>query len=95
MRTRDCVYAWVDRMLKGESGRPLKANSCHSDGNYFVSYSTPVARYVDGKFEVATRKYSVTTSKLQNYIRGAIPSSLIVEVPEIGSCGSRPWYTAA
>lgn len=84
MRTEDCVVEWVESMLHGGIVKKgLKANSCHADGNFFISYSTPVARFVDGKFEVATRKYSCTTSKLQGYLRRNIPHDMKKDVFEI------------
>lgn len=85
MRTEKCVKGWVELMINGyteEYGR-LIANSCRAEGYNFISYSTPIARFCGDHFELSKKKYSVTTSKQQNYLRKYIPSSMLVEVETI------------
>lgn len=84
MKTEDAVKNWVRLVLWDYDTRGgLRANSCHGIGEYFVSYDTPIARYVDGKIEVSTKKYSRTTSRHQGYLRRTIPTDRIVLVDEI------------
>lgn len=83
-RTEDCIRGWVELMVNGQTtvGR-LVSNSCHASGYEFVSYNTPIAKFCGNHFELSTRKYSVTTSKQQTYLRRHIPSTMLVEVYEI------------
>ena len=46
------------------SGRTLQ-----TDGNKLINYSTIIAYFEEDKLYLNTRKYSVTTSKIQNKLR--------------------------
>ena len=83
MRTEDCVKAWIGAVCSGDLGYCGRASSCHASGDKFVSYSTPVCRFREGAFELATKKYSVTTSKLQGYLRRNIPTGMLKEVETV------------
>ena len=85
MRTENCVKGWVELMVNGftkENGK-LVANSCHAEGEIFISYSTPIAKFCGDHFELAKKKYSATTSKQQTYLRRHIPNGMLVEVDHI------------
>lgn len=87
MKTRECVAKFVNDMLDfGLVSKGVRANSCQGIGRFFVSYNTPICEFTVGrKFRLATKKYSVTTSKQQNYLRFFIPSDMLEEVVEIKS----------
>lgn len=54
------------------------------DGNRLINYSTCIAqRNEDGTFTVNSTKYSVTTSKLQTYVRDTIGKGNYKEVTNI------------
>lgn len=46
-----------------------KGRTLYTDGNNLVNYSTTMATLRDGKVYLNTKKYSVTTSKIQSQIR--------------------------
>lgn len=63
---RGCVEAFV-------AGRRCKAGSVESTGTVLYSYSTVIARWLDnGALEMNCAKYSVTTSKMQSFLRSAV-----------------------
>ena len=70
MRTEDAVVAWIQNCLDGIDNL-VWASSCHGDGNKFYSYSTPICKFYpcDKHFVLNPKKYSVTTTKLQNCLR--------------------------
>ena len=83
MCTKDAVRKWVESRGTSEKHKIYRANSCFNQGDMFYSYSTPIAFYTNGMFKLNKRKYSVTTSRLQNILRCAIPSDKLVEVDKI------------
>lgn len=75
-------YTQVERAIAERV--PFTGNSCRGvldyDGAYIVySYSTPIAQVFDGKYSLNARKYSVTTSRLQNIIRRAWANNNVIE----------------
>ncbi len=67
-------YATMPALIATRS--PFTHGSCHAytdtDGEYrIVSYSTLIATAKDGALWLNARKYSMTTSRLQNIIRKA------------------------
>lgn len=83
MKTETAVMNWVKKVLWNYDVGGMKASSCHGEGEYFLSYNTPIARFVNGKIELATKKYSSTTSRHQGYLKRTIPGDLLVEVEEV------------
>lgn len=47
-----------------------------------VNYSTPLVRYANGVYYINTKKYSVTTSKIQTYINRYINNNFTNEQVE-------------
>lgn len=47
-----------------------------------VNYSTPLVRYSNGVYYINTKKYSVTTSKIQHYINRHIENYFTNEIVE-------------
>jgi len=80
--TENAVKGWVRKMLNFPEGRGLRymASSASSAGNIFYSYATPIVKFTRGEFHMDIRKYSVTTTKLQNMLRRHIPEDKLVEV---------------
>lgn len=68
------------RMLKPFVGNSMSATMNSRNEYWIFSYSTPIALINDelGIFRLNSRKYSSTTSRQQNIVRGAFPQ--IVEV---------------
>lgn len=51
------------------SGQPGSSKNLHSYGHKLVNYSTMIAYHKDGKVCIDTKKYSVTTSKIQYHLK--------------------------
>lgn len=84
--TNDAVVnGWVEAMSKnyGYAPKALHANSIHADGIYLVSYATPIAKYINGKFQLTSRKYSTTTAKHQSLVRHYVPADKLEIVDNI------------
>ena len=69
---KKATYREIPALL--EQRKPFDGNSCHAfmfGGNYEVySYQTLILQEIDGKVIYwNAKKYSVTTSKLQNILR--------------------------
>lgn len=47
-----------------------------------INYSTPLVRYSNGVYYINTKKYSVTTSKIQHYINRYIENYFTNEIVE-------------
>lgn len=79
--TRTMVEKWVSQIAAKHYNEPRGEEfdytccSAHTAGNALYSYQTPIAAFKRGKFTFNARKYSVTTSKLQGYVRFAIARS--------------------
>lgn len=56
-----------EKFLKGEKGRSLNMTST---GDKLFSYNTVMAEWIDGKMVFNGTKYSRTTSKQVNWLRG-------------------------
>ena len=46
-----------------------KGQTLHTDGYNLINYSTKIAEWTGDIIELNTKKYSVTTTKIQNKIR--------------------------
>jgi hypothetical protein len=65
MTNYDLIVAFINGSTKG------KASNLYIEGDALVNYWTVIARRVEGVIVMNSHKYSVTTSKIQNYIRRA------------------------
>lgn len=59
-----------------------KGRTLYTDGNNLVNYKTTMATLRDGKVYLNTKKYSATTSKIQNLIR-RLATSKGLEIVEL------------
>ena len=60
----------VDLIMKFESGATKgKCGNLKIIGDYLINYSTVIAQRVENGIKLNTRKYSRTTSVIQNTIR--------------------------
>lgn len=75
MTNKEVCNAFVNK-TNGQSG------SMRTDGVKIYSYNTCIGEWVDGKIIINASKYSVTTSKQQNYLRGAASYKGYVETTE-------------
>ena len=75
MKNEDVLQAFV----MGRKGKSSNGNLI-SDGVELINYSTVIAKYQDEKILFNTKKYSVTTSRIQNQLRFMIPERLLQEV---------------
>ncbi len=69
--TKELCDAWAEDP-KGFTGRSNGA--CWCGGGVFYSYNEPIAEVIPGTTSVlfSTRKWSVTTSKHQSWLRGGL-----------------------
>lgn len=65
-----CVRLFIER-------QKCKVASAHSDGTTFYSYNQPIARWKGDLLEMDCRKFSVTTSKHQRYLKRYAPSNAV------------------
>ncbi len=73
MRNLEVVKAFIN-------GRAAKGSNLVSTGDKLINYSTTIAKHQDGKVILSSDRYSVTTSKIQSYVRRECPSyKLILE----------------
>ena len=70
MTNKQIVQAFVSGATKGKNS--LKSIFIEGDTLYSYGYHFPLAKRKDGGFWVNPDRYSVTTSKQQSIVRGAI-----------------------
>lgn len=73
-RITRATYATMPALIATKT--PFVHGSCHAyidtDGEYrIVSYSTLIAQTISGSYWIDNRKFSMTTSRLQNIVRKA------------------------
>lgn len=68
--------------MKGKSSTGNLWTRQNGDSWELVNYSTPLMRYQNGVYYINTKKYSVTTSKIQTYINRYIENNLTNEIIE-------------
>lgn len=68
MKNSELIYSFV----AGTARDGQHTNSVSVDGNRLFSYATCIAERVGNKIVVNETKYSVTTSKHQSYLYGAL-----------------------
>ena len=73
MTNKQIVKAFVSGAIKGKNS--LKSMFIEGDTLYSYGYHFPLARRQEGGFWVNPDKYSVTTSKQQGMVRGAIANA--------------------
>lgn len=61
-------------------GTKAKTKNLHIDGDKLINYNTCIAVRKSGNIVINNKKYSVTTSKIQNMLRREIPSYKVQEV---------------
>ena len=54
-----------------------------SNGDKLFNYETCIAQRHEGKVIVNVTRYSVTTSKIQNYLRGEMANKDVIEVANV------------
>ena len=64
-----------------------------SNGDKLFNYGTCIAQRHEGKFIVNTTRYSVTTSKIQCYVRRELSGYDVIEVTGVprGTCNLVPY----
>lgn len=55
----------------------------HSTSDKLFNYATCIAQRHEGKIIVNVTRYSVTTSKIQNYLRGELANKDVIEVANV------------
>ena len=93
MKNSEVVKSWVHSMIADEKpAKSLVGNSLMANGKYLISYNTPIAKYKNGRFEIAMKKYSCTTSKHVSLVKHLAPLDLIDNVDEVSARkGEFPW----
>lgn len=83
----------IEAFLRGERAH---SQNLSSNGTDLVNYSTTIARHqmYEGRREtvVATKKYSNTTSVIQNLLRPMVPADLIRPCYEIDQNNVIQWW---
>ena len=69
MRNKEVIENYFNFM----EGRSSNGNLYTRD-NKLINYATPLVIYYNGIFTINTKKYSVTTSKIQSYIKNYVAS---------------------
>ena len=69
MRNEEVIENYFNFM----EGRSSNGNLYTSD-NKLINYATPLVIYYNGTFTINTKKYSVTTSKIQSCIKRYVES---------------------
>ena len=69
---RKVAEKFVGIHLYGTGVGPSRAGNLYINGYFIMSWDTPIALYRDGRFYVATKRYSVTTSSHRNNVVAAI-----------------------
>lgn len=64
------LKTWIEKWAAGEKIPAKKASMSIIDGNLY-SYATLIAYKKENTIRLNAKKYSVTTSRQQNYIRHA------------------------
>ena len=54
-----------------------------SNGDKLFNYGTCIAQRHEGKIIMNATRYSVTTSKIQNYLRGEMANKDVIEVANV------------
>ena len=64
-----------------------------SNGDKLFNYETCIAQRHEGKVIVNVTRYSVTTSKIQNYLRAELSNKVVIEVTNVpqGMCNLVPY----
>ena len=64
-----------------------------STGDKLFNYETCIAQRHEGKVIVNVTRYSVTTSKIQNYLRSELSNKAVIEVTSVprGTCNLVPY----
>ena len=73
MTNKQIVKAFVSGAIEGKNS--LKSMFIEGDTLYSYGYHFPLAKRKEGGFWVNPDKYSVTTSKQQGMVRGAIANA--------------------
>lgn len=69
----------IENYFNNMQGRSSNGN-LYIFGNKLINYSTPLVVYYNGTYTINTKKYSVTTSKIQTYIKNYVTSHNIQNV---------------
>lgn len=75
MRNQQVIENYFNNM----QGRSSNGN-LYTQGNELINYSTPLVIYYNGTYTINTKKYSITTSKIQTYIKSYVTSHNIQNV---------------
>ena len=64
-----------------------------SIGDKLFNYETCIAQRHEGKIIMNATRYSVTTSKIQNYLRSELSNKAVIEVTSVprGTCDLVPY----
>lgn len=73
MKNTDLIESFLSGEERGQS------SSLSIEGDKLYSYGTVIAQRIDGRTIVNKTKYSMTTTKSQNYLQKCIPYALTVE----------------
>lgn len=68
MRNEQVIEMYFNFMKGKSSNGNLWTRHTYDGAWELVNYSTPLMRYQNGVYYINTKKYSVTTSKIQTYI---------------------------
>lgn len=69
MRNQEVIENYFN-FLQGRSSN----GNLYIRDNKLINYSTPLVVYYNDTFTINTKKYSVTTSKIQTYIKNYVTS---------------------
>jgi hypothetical protein len=79
MRNIDVIKAFLNN-------RKAKTQNLNTDGTVLVNYRTAIGYWYNGKLFVNRQRYSVTTSKLQNWLLREAGGNHVVAVASVEGC---------
>lgn len=69
------AFIWNHKPVQSHNGNLYMTE----DGMRLMNYGTCLAQFIDGKLIINSTRYSVTTSKIQTWLRAEAPSFIEVE----------------
>lgn len=78
-------HATILRAFAASQSAGQPGDSCWTDGTVLYSYRTPIAVERDGDVLMDGRRYSVTTTRLQNAIRREYPRLVVTDAATIAA----------
>ena len=88
MRNIDVIKAFLNN-------RTAKTQNLSTDGTALVNYATTIGYWYNGKLFLNRQRYSVTTSKIQNWLLREAEGNHVVAVTQVDGCDGLIAYARA